>query len=190
MSAVIVPVLLRGLCDRLPNVRLSAARVADDILSVAAISSWPPPGGRSGTAVRQGGGCAQGGGGGGGGDAGEGDMAESSPDVLLPLASSPRVVDGDGDGDGDGGDGGGVDNFVVVNAEPELESRGRGGGSSGGGAGDGGGSASGGEWWGCGWEEVERRLELVSASDPDRDASYFATQALKPKWMGDSPRRV
>lgn len=53
---MIVPVLLRGLRDRLPNVRLSAARVADDILSVAAVSSWPPPGGRNGTA-REGGGA-------------------------------------------------------------------------------------------------------------------------------------
>lgn len=152
MSAVIVPVLLRGLCDRLPNVRLSAARVAEDILSVAAISSWPPPGGRSGGSRERGSA------GGGGGD--RGDIAERSLDV-------PAVADGDGDGDG-------ADNFVVITAEVAAES----------GAGGGGG-----EWWGCRWEEVERRLELVSAEDPDRDASYFATQAIKPKWMGDSPGR-
>lgn len=165
MSAVIVPVLLRGLSDRLPNVRLSAARVADDILSVAAISSWPPPGGRNG-AARHGGGSAEDGGGCGG---------VRSPGVPVPLASAPALADGDG------GDGGGGDNFVVITAaEPAAESRG-------GRVRDVGG---GGEWWGCGWEEVERRLELVSAEDPDRDASYFATQALKPKWMGDSPTRV
>lgn len=165
MSAVIVPVLLRGLSDRLPNVRLSAARVADDVLSVAAISSWPPPGGRNG-AVRHGD-SAEGGGGGPGG----GEIAKSSPDVPSPLRSASGVADG--------GDGAGVDNFVVIAAEPAPESRDRGAVRGGGG----------GEWWGCGWEEVERRLELVSAQDPDRDASYFASQALKPKWMGDSPRR-
>lgn len=163
---MIVPVLLRGLSDRLPNVRLSAARVADDILSVAAISSWPPPGGRDGAARH--------------GDSAEdgcGCDGVTSPDVPVALASTPAVVDADGDDDF--GDGGGGDNFVVITAEPAAQSEGRGGSRGGGG-----------EWWGCGWEEVERRLEVVSAQDPDRDASYFATQALKPKWIGDSPRRV
>ncbi len=164
MSSVLVPVLLRGLGDQLPNVRLTAARVADDILSVAALSSWPPPGGR-----------ARGKGqareeemvSGGEGDGGGGGDAERSPDAALQPA-----ICGGGEGDGDGG----VDNFVVVTAE----------------AAGGSGGVRGGDWWGwgCGWEEVERKLEAVSAGDPDRDAAYFATQALKPKWAGDSSTRV
>lgn len=49
MSRLVVPALLHGLADSVPNVRLTAARVADDVLSVAAMSSWPPPAGRSGS---------------------------------------------------------------------------------------------------------------------------------------------
>lgn len=49
MSRLVVPALLCGLADSVPNVRLTAARVADDVLSVAAMSSWPPPDGRSGS---------------------------------------------------------------------------------------------------------------------------------------------
>lgn len=141
MSSVVVPVLLRGLRDPLPNVRLSAARVADDILSVAAMSSWPPPGGRRG-----------------------GSPAGATGPPAGEEGSAASGGSGRVEGDGNGGD-------VLA----------RGGGA---------GSGGGGEWWGCGWEEVESRLEAVSGGDPDRDAAYFATQALKPKWVGDSPKRV
>lgn len=168
MSSVVVPTLMRGLSDTLPNVRLTAARIADDILKVAAMSSWPPPTGRGNY------------------DVGHGDSS------------------GCGDGEGAMGDGTGVPAEVGSGRRSSQSNTGRDGVSQGGDASSAS-AASGGDarvdarWgsglqenagvgWGCGWAAVETRLEALSKMDPDRDVSYFASQAVKPKWVGDRTR--
>lgn len=164
MSSLIVPVLLRGLADPLPNVRLTAGRVTDDVLSVAAMSSWPSPGGRSRGRCHA---------------SGRGDTAatiaadEEAETAAITEEGSADIVDGAVDlhGTGDDGDGAraGGDRGEVKDGDDD-------------------GHDSGGEWWGCGWEEVELRLEDLSRGDPDRDVAFFAAQALKPKWPGDVRR--
>ncbi|CAN0012233.1 unnamed protein product [Choristocarpus tenellus] len=49
LSGVVVPTLIWGLEDRLPNVRLMAARSVDNILTHAAMSEWSHPEGEGGT---------------------------------------------------------------------------------------------------------------------------------------------
>lgn len=320
MSSLLVPVILRGLADPLPNVRLTAARVADDILSVAAMSSWPAPGGRRGAAFSGGNGndtgsgtgcgsivigvtgnegpCnavgAAGGGVSGGvfslenrgfvpavvecdansvrparGDVNQGQQAgvegDNSPVATMGAGNCNSFVDGsgpaavsstttttatgggsclpahddddydsndeDGNEDGSYDDGGDYDDAARLSgcidstggddektypslaglpkgaAPPHLQQQQRrqqrldtSGGSN---ADKASGSAevmgeeesarcrpgeARAEWWGCGWEEVELRLEKLSGEDADRDVSYYATQALKPKWVGDARR--
>lgn len=90
MSSVIVPVLLRGLSDALPNVRLTAARVADDVLTLAVMSSWPPPRGRGGGVLR----------------AGRSRVWDDADDENASV--SPRVMEGSGGGGGGGGAEGGA----------------------------------------------------------------------------------
>lgn len=168
MSSVLVPTLLRGLSDRLPNVRLTAARVADDIVSVAAMSAWPPPEGRSATKPA---------------------VVESGirSAVIDPVetresggssggecfGSEPAVGETRGNGDVVVRAAGQVDGSVSVSVDGQRGDSGDGGGGRG---------------WGCGWASVETRLEELSRQDGDGDVAFFAKQALKPRWQSDCSR--
>ena len=184
MTSVVVPSLLRGLSDPVPNVRLTAARVADDVLAVAAMSSWPAPDGRSrATALTH--------------DDHDGDdscgdrTAEKggAAAAAFPWAFTPAENDS------------GTDVRATAVFEAASAPLGSGSGSRADGAeglssagrglrhdrepGHGRGNGAKGSWWDCGWQEVELQLEALSGGDPDRDVAYFAAQALKPKWEGD-----
>lgn len=150
MSRLVVPALLRGLADSVPNVRLTAARVADDVLSVAAMSSWPPPDGRSGSF------------------GGERDIIDACPwGSRMPSEAFGDAVDEGNVSDTAASSGG------LGSGSESVEHGSQGGGEA---------------WWGCGWKNVELKLEALSGRDPDRDVAYFAAQALKPRWKGDVRR--
>lgn len=184
MSSVLVPTLLRGLSDRLQNVRLTAARVADDILSVAAMSEWPPPAGRDAATTA----------------AARAAVASAAtitstatPSACENQANNSRNDDQDGstmvwsvrgettpsgafDEAHHNGD---MDGAVTAARRLENDIRVDAGGD---------GRRAGGCGWGCGWADVESRLEFLSREDSDRDVAYFAKQALKPKWATDQQR--
>lgn len=174
MSSVIVPTLLRGLSDRLPNVRLTAARVADDIISVAAMSAWPPPGGRSAAAAAAATASPSSAVGMKGGEQNDVDVGSTRGTPLgIPGEASrrpPHEVSAGmpgGTRSGDHAEDEPADYAVSMKSGAAASSVG----------------------WGCGWARIEMQLEVLSRGDPDRDVAFFANQALKPRWESDCSSR-